>query len=223
MRTPIWLAALVLACEPARGTTPPPVGDRRPPPQSPATPAEPVAAPATGDGLELLVFDWPAVDRSDLDRLRAAGSAIFVRVSEGVGELHPECGGDRVGAAVDYVYTGETPRSEHVERDGKQLDVTVVGTWTAGRMPEAGDCDGATHVVRAIAVGAFDASAHSSSQTRGEVSSGGATVSGSTTRTTSMSKQSGALAACAGATAASPRPPQQCGAAVRLSLVPIRR
>jgi len=221
MRTPIWLAVLVLACDPARATKPPPVVEGRQSPPSPATrAAEPVAAPVTGDSLELFVFDWPAVDRSDLERIRSEGAPIYLRVSGGVGELHPECRDDE--SAIDYRYTGESPRSEHVERDGKQLDVTIVGTWKVARMP-SGACDGATHVVHAIAVGAFEASSHSSRQTRVEGSSGGATVGGSTSSTTSTSSISGALAACAAARAGSPSPPQQCGAAIRLSLAPIRR
>lgn len=223
MRRSIWLAVLVLACEPGRGSTPPPVGDGRPPPPAspPATPAAgPAVAPATGDSLELFVFDWSASDRSELDRLRHDGSAIFLRLAGGVAELHPECGGGGLG--VEYTYTGESPRSEHVDQDGKTLDVTIVGTWTIARLPTDA-CDGATHVVRAAAVGAFAATSRTSGQARGEVSVGGATVGGSSSRTTSSEHTSGKLAGCAAARAGDRHPPPQCGSAIRLSLVPIRR
>lgn len=221
-RLSTYLAAYLLpllACDPGRGVASQPPGDvRQPQPQQDPPVRPPDPAPATGS-LDLVIADWPAADRAELERMVADGQAILLHAGPGTLELEPECSADTL-----YSFTGQRPRGERISGDGSDFSATIVGTWTAA--PVAADrlrgrCERVTHVVEAIATGAFTASSSSTSRTSADFDIGGAVVGGSSSSSRSSSSSGGESSACAGATRRSPRPPARCDAFIRLSLRPL--
>jgi hypothetical protein len=111
----------------------------------------------------------------------------------------------------------------------QQLDVTmtIVGayeadarTWAAADLQ--GQCDGATHVVQELTVGAFEiASSAQASQAAGAGAFGvGASASHDASR--EMLNRDGDKGACAKSAAGDASPPFACGAMLRMQVVPIQ-
>ncbi len=171
--------------------------------------------------LERVIVDWPAADRSELERMVADDQAILLHAEADELELELECSAD-----TTYSYAGQQPRSEQISGDGAGVSATIVGTWSAAPIAAAslrGPCERATHVVASIATGAFTAASSSSSRTSARLDAGGVVVGGSSSSSRSSRSTGGETSACAAATARSPRPPVGCNAFIRLTLRPLAR
>ena len=208
---------LIAACD--RGaTTPPP---KRPPQAPVSSPSRPTAQPRDlSQGL--LVIGWDASLRSELESMIAGGRAILLAGERPLLNCHGPSANLR--DEVVYTFRGAPLREEHTTIDGAAFAATHVGTLDVTGFPRdsnalEGECVGATHVVRAIDVGAAELSSSVTRETKAEAPLGGGVVGGSSRSTSSSSSKSGDRAACAAGTP----PPANCRAAIRLHLQPLAR
>ena len=193
---------------------------------------------------EPLIVEWPAAQRTKLEALSRRG-AVAVKYLGCDLEVLAQC---RVSKT--YVYTSTTKQRERVtirnedelyarlpigavrlEADLKKagelnVSMTIVGTYETDRAivhrdELAGECDGATHVVTALTVGAFEftAGADVEGGAGATVAGTGAGVRGSSRRETL--NEAGDEASCERATAEDQVPPYGCGALLRLEVFPI--
>lgn len=196
---------------------------RAAPPEPPVGAAASPSDPPPGDAprpilrpLTVHVFDWSAVDRSELERSLAGGRAIVVAERGDAVRLVPGCDADTTG----YDYAGHEPRRDHVAGAAFTYDATLIGAWTARVVPTAvqGSCTGATHVARVVEVGAFEQATSSVTHNAGDVAlPGGGVVGGSFSSTTSTRSAGGEPAACV----RGDRPPPGCAAVVRMVVDPL--
>jgi hypothetical protein len=207
-------------------------------------PAGQAKAQAAKSALRPLIIEWPAADRASLEAQRARGLAV-VRYEEGEMELLRDC-----RAKGGYRYVAVTPKEEDVSirneddlhaalpihgarleaalRDRKSLDVAllVVGTYTTGPGSFSahdleGDCARATHVVEALTVGAFVLSAQASSEKGASASFAGARAGLDSSASKAVLNRDGSRDACAKSGAGDTAPPFDCGALLRVEVVPI--
>jgi hypothetical protein len=194
-----------------------------------------------------LVLEWPAADRAALEAQRAGGVVV---VRYGGSEMEVLRGCRAPGA---YRYVPVTPKQEGlVVRDAtelaaampihtvslearlqhqQELDVamTIVGLYEADARTFAaadlqGECTGATHVVQALAVGAFEIDASARTAASGGVSvmgTGGAGISGKQDASREVVHKDGDRDACAKGGAHDASPPYACGAMLRVEVVPV--
>lgn len=207
-------------------------------------PTDQATASAAKSATRPLVLEWPAADRAALEAQRAGGVVV---VRYGGGQMDVLRGCKAPGA---YRYVPVTPKEEGlVVRDAtelaaampihtaslearlqrqQQLEVstTIVGMyeapgqqWTASDL--RGDCGGATHVVRALTVGAFeiDASARAAASAGVHVLGAGASASQEASR--EAVNRDGDKTACAKGGARDTSPPYGCGAMLRVEVVPV--
>jgi hypothetical protein len=217
-----------------------------------ADPAVPTYAPtdqstagAAKSASRPLILEWPAADRAALEAQRTGG-VVVVRYGGGEIDVLRGC---HVAAA--YRYVPITPKEEDlVMRDAdelaaempihtvklaariaqkQELDVamTVVGmyqadarAWKASDLQ--GDCAGATHVVQAVAVGAFEIDASAQAAQSGSVTAMGAGVSGSHEASREVLHRDGDKSACAKSGGQDAAPPYGCGAMLRLEVAAVR-
>jgi len=208
-------------------------------------PTDQASAGAAKSASRPLVVEWPAADRAALEAQRAGG-IVVVRYGGREMEVLRGC-----RAAGLYRYVPVTPKEEDVTmRDATELDaampihtvtlearlqqkqqldvaMTIVGmyqtdgrTWNAADLQ--GDCAGATHVVQALAVGAFEIDASAQSSVGGGVHALGAGVGGSHDASREVLHRDGDKDACAKSGAHDASPPFACGAMLRVEVVPVR-
>jgi hypothetical protein len=110
----------------------------------------------------------------------------------------------------------------------QELDVgmTIVGLYQAdGHAFQGaelrGECAGATHVVSALAVGAFEIDASARSDLSGGVHAFGAGASAQHEASREVVHKDGDRTACARGTARDTAPPEACGAMLRVEVVPV--
>jgi hypothetical protein len=229
-------AAGLAACAPGAGGAP----------QAPAyAPANETTAGAAKSSTRPLILEWPAADRATLEAQRAQG-VVVVRYGGREIEVLRGC---KVGGA--YRYVPVTPKEEDVVmRDRAELDaempvhavtlearlaqkqelqvaMTIVGAYEADARAWAaadlqGQCDGATHVVQELTVGAFeiDSSAQSSQAAGAGAFGVGASAAHDASR--EVLNRDGDKAACATSASGDGAPPFACGAMLRMQVVPIR-
>jgi hypothetical protein len=234
------LAALCATCLAACATGP--AGA----PQAPAyVPANETTAGAAKSSTRPLILEWPAADRAALEAQRALGVVV---VRYGGREIEVLRGCKVTGA---YRYVPVTPKEEDVVmRDRAELDaempvhavsleaklaqkqqlqvaMTIVGAYEADARVWAaadlqGQCDGATHVVQELTVGAFeiDSSAQSSQAAGAGAFGVGASASHDASR--EVLNRDGDKASCGKSAAGDGAPPFACGAMLRMQMVPIR-
>lgn len=232
----VCAAVLLAACAPGAGGAP----------QTPTyAPADQTTAAAAKSSSRPLILEWPAADRAALEAQRAQG-VVVVRYGGRDIEVLRGC---KVGG--NYRYVPVTPKEEDlVMRDRAELDatmpihavslearlaqkqelqvaMTIVGAYEADARPWAaadlqGQCDGATHVVQELTVGAFEIA--SSAQASQEASAGafGASARGSHDASREVLNRDGDKTACAKSASGDGAPPFACGAMLRMQVVPIR-
>jgi hypothetical protein len=211
------------------------------------TPGDQTTASAAKSASRPLVLEWPAADRAALEAQRAGG-VVVVRYGGSEMEVLRGC-----HAPGTYRYVPVTPKQEGlVVRDAtelaatmpihtvslearlqhqQELDVsmTIVGLYqTDGRSFAAGDlqgeCTGATHVVQALAVGAFEIDASARTAASAGVSvmgTGGAGISGGQDASREVVHKDGDRNACSKGGAQDASPPFSCGAMLRVEVVPV--
>ncbi len=171
----------------------------------------------------LLVVEWDAELRSELETMISMGRAILLAGDRPLLNCHGPA--KNLGDEAVYTFRGAALREERSKVGGATLDATYVGGLDVTKFPRdtrglEGECDGATHVVRAIDIGAFELFSSSASQTKTEVPlAGGGVVGGSKTSSSAASSKSGDRSACA----ATNPPPSRCRAVIRLYLHPLAR
>ncbi len=237
----VRLTALALACG-AAACTPTVTGTAEPPRYAPQ---DQTSATATKSSARPLVLEWPAADRAALESQRASG-VVVVRYAQHEMEVLRGC---RADAA--YHYAPITPKEEGLvfhtadeldaampihavrleaklrERKALNVGMTIVGmyesdarAWKGADL--RGDCAGATHVVRALAVGAFEISASAALRAGVAVAApiGGASASHEEAR--EVLHRDGTKSACAKASPRDAGPPYDCGAPLRIEVAAIQ-
>jgi hypothetical protein len=230
-----------LACS-AAGCTPAAIGAAEPPRY---TPHDQTSANATKSSARPLVLEWPAADRAALESQRASG-IVVVRYAQHEMEVLRGC---RADAA--YHYASITPKEEGLvfhtadeldaqmpihalrleaklrERKALNVGMTIVGMYESDARAWKGtdlrgDCAGATHVVRALAVGAFEISASAALRAGVLVAApiGGAGASHEEGR--EVLHRDGTKSACAKASPRDAGPPYDCGAPLRIEVTAIQ-
>jgi hypothetical protein len=191
-----------------------------------------------------LVVEWPAADRASLEARLAHGLvAVGARGCEI--EVLREC-----RAEARYGYVGLTRKNDRVRirnRDelyanlplgaaslegklarykGLDVEIALVGMYEAPaarttREQLDGDCAAATHVITGVQVGAFQFYAGGGGEIRAGASVGGAGLGAGTAAEREMLSADGSPARCDAATTADARPPEGCGALIRIELTPL--
>lgn len=191
-----------------------------------------------------LVVEWPAAERASLEA-RLARGMVAVRAQGCEIEVMRQC-----EVRGGYSYMGLTRKNDRVKirnadelyaqlplgaarleaklaRKGElDVEIALVGMLMSpvgkpGRDALAGDCEAATHVITGVQVGAFHFFAGGAGEIKagagyGQIGAG----AGSTAERETLSAD-GEPARCDAATTADTRPPEGCGALIRIELTPL--
>jgi hypothetical protein len=208
-------------------------------------PKDQATASAAKSPSRPLILEWPAADRAALEGQLARG-VVVVRYGNREIEVLSQC-----RATARYQYVPITPKEESlVFHDTAELDaqmpihaasleaklqqkqeldvaMTIVGIYQADPKSWSptdlqGDCDKATHVVEALTVGAFeiDASANASQSASAKVL--GAGIGAQHDSQKEVVHKDGDKQACTRSGGHDTSPPYQCGALLRVDVVPIQ-
>jgi TPR repeat protein len=191
-----------------------------------------------------LVVEWPSADRAQLESTAHRG--LVVVHYEGC-ELEVL---DNCSAPASYGYAAITRKKDRIQlRNADDLyanmpvgaagleaklaqsgeldvDMTIVGRWEARRgdlrtNDLAGSCAKATHVVNALTVGAFEFTAGASASVGGGVKGLGMGAGASSKSSRETINADGDKEACEKATSGDAKPPEGCGAVLRVELTPL--
>ena len=191
-----------------------------------------------------LIVEWPSADRAELEA-RAQSQVVVVRYDGCEMEVLSHC-----RAPIGYSYRAVSPKQDVVSmRNADELwanipmgaakfeakleaageltvAMTMVGRLEAERPHVsanelAGSCHGATHVVAALTVGAFEFFAGSAAQLGASVEVGQAGAGGRSAASRETLTRDGSPAACE--TAGPDAPPHQCSALLRVEVVRLGR
>ncbi len=212
-------------------------------PMQATPPTAPQFACQEGDDLaKPYVVEWPTPDRAELERVSKRGIVVVERSGCNIRVLN----GCALGGS--YKYTGVSPMQDELRiRNDDQLSLAlpvgaaslsgqlhksgqltvksmVVGTLHADRATYfrdelTGNCDGATHVVFDMTLGAFRLEAGATSKM--EASAGVANIgaSGGSSNELATLTSSGDASACSSGDSQSLAPPSNCGAAIRIGML----
>lgn len=190
---------------------------------------------------EPLIVEWPSGARAKLEAVSRKG-LVAVRYRGCEIEVLPRC-----KVPGTYGWTPLTRKEDRVHmRDADELwanvplgaaklegklaragelhvRMTIVGRWESDRdlvrVDElAGECANATHVIVAMAAGAFDFWAGVDAQVSGAASAFGAGAGGASASKSELLERDGDTTACVKASSGDKTPPDGCGALLRLEL-----
>ena len=191
---------------------------------------------------EPLIVEWPSSARAKLEALSRTG-VVAVHYSGCEMEVLASCNApgkygytaitpkhDHVAIRnADDLYAniplGAARLEGKLERAGElDVDMSIVGRYASDRAVvrsdelQGPDCSKATHVVTALTVGAFDFSAGSSAAVGGGVKTaiGGVGAGGNSQSAQELLNSDGTMASCTGAKTSDGKPPDGCGAILRL-------
>jgi hypothetical protein len=192
-----------------------------------------------------LIVEWPSADRGELEaQVHKRGVVVVHYVGCEMQVL------DRCLVPVQYTYAGITRKRDRVTmhdadelyanvpvgaaklesqlaRSGElNVQMVIVGRWEAERTSVrqdelTGDCDGATHLVSALSVGAFDFFAGADAEVGAGATVLGAGAGGKSASQKQMLNEDGDEKACDVASESDKEPPHSCGALLRVEVVPI--
>lgn len=191
-----------------------------------------------------MVVDWKPEHRADLEVRTKRGPAL-VRFDEKTFELMPDC--DAPGA---YGYVGVTPKQEMVSfqsraelhtnlpfsavsleaklaRSGAlNVDLRMVGQRvldrpTVSRSDLKGRCQGVTHFVQTLTVGAFRLSSSTAAEAKAGAKILTASAGAESSGTREMLQVDGDFGACDGADPTGSDAPSRCAAVLRIRIVPV--
>jgi len=194
------------------------------------------------------IVDWKPEDRADLEEAITDGVAVVAYDEQGFrllkrcrlkgdyGYLPLEPKRDVIRFASESELRANLPvggaglaatlggELEH----GKTLDLAYVmigkrrTTWSDPTRDDLeGKCEGATHYVRAMTIGAFAMSTGTRDKLRAAAEIFAASAGGGISTSGSVTSTDGDLNACQGANADVPKPPPGCRSLLRLELEPI--
>jgi hypothetical protein len=191
-----------------------------------------------------LVVEWPSAERQALEA-QAARQSVIVHYANCQLEVLRHC-----RAPGAYKFGGATRQDDRVaiknrdelhanlpayaaQLEGKlaragslDVDMSIVGAWVSdvadihASMLE-GDCKGATHVVSAMTVGAFEFGTKADATATASASFAGAGGGASSASSREILSRAGDRQACAKPSSNPNAPPEGCGAVVRLELRPL--
>ena len=194
---------------------------------------------------EPLVVEWPSAARAKLEALSRTG-VVAVRYQGCEMEVLASC-----NAPGKYGYTAITPKHDHVaikneddlyatiplgaaHLEGKlesagelDVDMAIVGRYASDRAVvradelQGPDCSKATHVVSALEVGAFDFFAGAGTAVGASAGAMGAGGGGNAKASKELLNSDGRMNGCDSATTSDGKPPDGCGAILRLEVVPL--
>lgn len=200
------------------------------------------------DGGRPLVVDWKPEQRGDLEVAMSQGIAVMAYDCRKM-ELLPDCAVDGSYGFKGVVLKQQVIRLQDedeiranlpfsggvlaaqlkgdLER-GASLDLAtaLVGNMTGSKLTVAqaelkGRCKGATHFVRGANVGAFVMQAGEKAQVASAAALFGASASAGSNSSRTARVEDGSVESCKEASADSVSPPRNCGAIVRVHLLPI--
>jgi formylglycine-generating enzyme required for sulfatase activity len=192
-----------------------------------------------------LIVEWPSADRGELETHAHNHGLVVVHYSGCEMQILDGC-----NAPVTYGYSPMTRKRDHITmhdaddlyanvpvgaakleaklaRSGQlDVDMILVGRWEAERSSVRRDelqgaCDGATHVVSALTVGAFTVTAGADAIVASGVTGFGARGGAESTSKRETLNADGDENVCNRSSDYDRRPPMGCGALLRLEVVPI--
>ena len=191
-----------------------------------------------------LIVEWPSSDRLELETRTRQGVAVVHYVGCEM-QLLPRChvpatynylGGNRkvdkvVMKDADDLYAnlpvGAANFEGKLQRSG-QLTVAMdlVGRYEASSSTVnaddlKGECDGATHFVYGVTVGAFDFFAGADASVGGKAGIGALGGGANSEATRETLTRDGEVSACETASPDDKFPPAECGALIRIEVVPL--
>jgi uncharacterized protein len=198
------------------------------------------------NGAEPLIVDWKPEQRGDLEVAMKDGLAVVRYGCDGI-KLLADC---RVDG--EYGFIGMTRKEQLVRLEnadevranlplsggaiggelqrGSTIDIAMVligkrrTTWREPTNDDLkGSCGGATHYVRGANVGAFAVETGTRAKVRAAADILAASVSAQSESAKQMTNRDGDPASCAKASPSADAPPDQCGAAIRIMLAPIKK
>jgi len=198
----------------------------------------------TKSQAEPLIVEWPDAARGRLEALLRRG-VVAVHYSGCEMEVLGQC-----SAKGRYSYASFTPKKSNVKmRDADELfanipayavkfeaalqkagelnvSMTIVGRYEADhagfRAEELlGQCEGATHIVNALTVGAFDFFAGADASVSGGATAGDVGAGAKSASKRETLNQDGDVTACATSKRDDKEPPFGCGALIRVEVLPI--
>ncbi len=191
-----------------------------------------------------LVVDWQPEYRADLEVTTKRGLAV-VRFDKKNFELLPDCHADGT-----YSYVGVTPKEQHItlrsraelqanlplgafKLEGKlghegalMVALRMVGKQVLDRPAVtreqlSGRCEGATHYISALTIGAFRFAAAAHASAEAEASVFGTGASGDASGDTETLQTDGDFKACDQADPDAAKAPSRCRAVIRIQIVPL--
>ena len=198
----------------------------------------------SGQIVRPLIIEWPATDRASLAGRLRKGQVIVVRYEGCSVEVMRDCAAPETG----YEYIGITRKNDRIAirttdelyanmpltaisleaklAKAGELNVAMalVGNYEAHRSrfdvsELVGRCDGATHVIAAAQVGAFQFFTGAGAEIGvGVEAEGVAGVGGRSTASREVLNEDGDAGACESSTPSDEGPPAECGALLRLEL-----
>jgi TPR repeat protein len=200
---------------------------------------------SVAEGGEPLVVDWKAEQRGDLEVAMQEGVAIVSYTCEAL-KLLKDC-----HIEGNYGFIGMTKREQVVRlqnsdevranlpfsggaiggemQRGSTLDIAMImvgkkrTTWDEPTQADLkGSCKGATHYVRGATVGAFVLELGTEAKVKAAAELFGAGASGGSQSAKQSKNTDGNPSDCAKSTPSASKPPDQCGAPIRLVLAPVQ-
>lgn len=190
-----------------------------------------------------LIVEWPSTDRATLESISKRG-LVAVRYTGCEMEVLTRC-----KVKGSYAYTPVTLQSERItihdadelyanipvgaaklegelEKSGQlNVDTSIVGTYDSSesvtRDELEGDCGRATHVLTSLTVGAFEFYSGAATTAGGGVNALGVGAGAKTRSEQTLLSRSGTGEACKTAKFDDARPPEGCGALLRVEATPI--
>jgi hypothetical protein len=236
-----WAALLTFACG---APTPPKTEDQA---QAPALPGKfKNRCDSAGGQLRPLVVEWEAPDRAALEAQAQQGQLV-VKYTGCQLEVLRRC---KAPPRHAYRYTAITPKDEvvtiksadqlyatipvhAVSFEGKlaesgelNAEMKIVGEYGAEGLPPSvdqltGECEGATHVVTALTVGAFAFYAGAKREAGAKASVLGAGAGAESQKSIDTLSRDGDVKACGASARGDTKPPQNCGALLRVELAAV--
>ena len=207
----------------------------------------PSVAVVSGPAVPFIV-DWKPEDRADLEEAIADGVAVVAFDEKGLRllkrcRLKGDYGYLPLEPKKDVIrFASESELRANLPTDGLGLAVRLGGEFEKGATLDlayvmigkrrttwsdpthddlVGKCEGATHYVRAMTIGAFAMSTGTRDKLRAAAEIFAASAGGGISTSGSVTSMDGDLAACQSASADVPKPPAGCRSLLRLELEPI--
>jgi uncharacterized protein len=224
------------------------VGCPSPPPITTGPSPLPPGTKFISGNLEPMIVDWQPEERGDLEISMRDGLVVVAYDDSGF-RLLKDChvdgtydfmgmtrrervvrleSADDVRANLPLGGAGIAAKLGAEMERGATLDIAMVmigklrTTWRRVSPKDLeGQCAGASHVVRGATVGAFAVGKGSKTQSRAAAEIFGFGTSGGARQSDSMRFVDGVVSDCQNADPDSPKAPKQCGALIRVELLPI--